>query len=169
MRILILCLLLSLTFVNSSAQVKNYTYSATAFGYSNGSMGAQFTKTGWPYKVEAGIGITTFFNKGAIGKDYTGFYNTNSATSVVTNYRESIYALVSLNGIGLRLGLSSKKRYYNGQTSGERWYVVTDAGTYALYGISIKSKNQYRIAYSAAWDNINGYGIGLSYNFNEHK
>jgi len=141
----------------------------TASIYYGRSLGVQFTKE--RKSGVYGIGITTFFNKGAVGKDYTGFYNPALAKEIVYNYNGTIYATYGkrINNfvISIKGGAAARKIYYNGETNGEKWYVVKDGGTYLLYGYSV-AYNIKKIQLLLSFDNANKFSLGIGINFKEY-
>lgn len=141
----------------------------TASVYYGNSLGVQFTKE--RKSGVYGIGITTFFNKGAVGKDYTNFYNPDLAKKIVYNFNGTIYVtygrLVNDFVISVKGGAAARKIYYNGETNGEKWYVVRDGGTYLLYGLNV-SYNIKKIQLLSSFDNINKFSLGIGINFKEY-
>jgi len=142
----------------------------TASVYYGKSFGVQFTKK--RNSGVYGIGITTFFNKGAVGKDYTGFYNPALAKEIVYNYNGTIYAtygrLLNHFVISVKGGAAAKKIFYNGETNEEKWYVVWDGGTYLLYGLNI-AYNIKKIQLLFSFDNANKFSLGVGINFKEYE
>lgn len=142
-------------------------YTATIH-YGN-SLGVQLSK-----KRNSGvyaIGITTFFNKGAVGKDYTNFYNPDLAKEIVYNYNGTLYVaygkLINDFVISIKGGMAARKIFYNGETNGEKWYVVKDGGTYLLYGLNV-AYNIKKIQLFSSFDNVNKFSLGIGINFSEY-
>lgn len=166
MRKLLFMGLLSLMYCATYSQ---YTFSI--YGSNNRSLGAELRKQ--KKKDIYGMGITTFFNKGAKGVDYTGFVNPVTAYERVTAYNGSIYGVYGVNYPSLsvlaRVGMGARKHFNNGIfSSGEQWYVVQDGGTYLLYGIALSTPlNKLRFSFVA--DNINGLSLGIGIFFTEPK
>jgi hypothetical protein len=141
----------------------------TASVYYGKSLGVQLTKE--RKSGVYGIGITTFFNKGAVGKDYTGFYNLALAKEIVYNYNGIIYVtygrLINNFVFSVKCGMAAKSIYYNGETNGEKWYVTRDGGTYLLYGFNV-AYNIKKIQLLSSFDNINKFSLGIGINFKEY-
>jgi hypothetical protein len=164
------CLFTTLIFVICFTVKGQYQYNFTGHVSAAKSFGLQFVKHNAAWGSHIGIGITTFFNRGAVGKDYTNFYNPAFAYEVRTEYSGSMYATLIHKWFGVRLGFGAKKHYYNGITNGEYWYVTRDGGTYLLYGVSLNKLDlTKRINFAAAYDNVNGLSLGLGISFNEGK
>lgn len=147
----------------------SYSQFYTASVYYGSAFGVELRKN--KTRAVYGIGMTTFFNKGANGKDYTGFVNPSLAYEQVSAYNGTIYANAGyrkkLVTYGIRLGFGARKIFYNGITNGENWYVVRDGGTYLLYGgyVGILVK-KFQISY--CFDNINKMSFGVGFNFKEN-
>lgn len=141
----------------------------TASVYYGKSLGVQLTKK--RKSGVYGIGITTFFNKGAVGKDYTNIYNPDKAKEVVYNYNGTIYVTYGrlLNDFvfSVKCGAAARKIFYNGETNGEKWYVVRDGGTYLLYGLNV-AYNIKKIQLLSSFDNVNKFSLGVGINFKEY-
>lgn len=161
-------LLIVLAMTVSFAATGQFQYNASAFASPSGTFGLQLTKLNREWNSHVGVGITTFFNRGSVGKDYTNFYNPALAYEVRTEYVGSMYATMVHRWFGFRLGFAPKAHYYNGSTNGEKWYVRRDGGTYLLYGVSLnKLSLTESVSCAAAYDNVNGFSVGLGISFNE--
>lgn len=164
MKLRTMLVMIALVTLSLGANSQIRKYAASAFVSSTNSYGLELTKK--VDRARVGIGITTYFNRGSIGKDYSGFFSPDSAVSVARNYSGSIYAVVARKNYGIRLGFGAVKYYHNGAND---WYVVTDGGTYLLFGAYKTFDFGNRLAVTVVYDNINELSVGLTVRFNEGK
>lgn len=159
-----------LVVVCTNSYSQKYEYTASAFGSTNGSFGLELGKQ--KDNLKLGVGGTTFFTKGARGRDYTGFFNPTAAYEVIPYYSGSLYGTVGIFSgefvFSTRLGMGARTLYYNGKTNGVDWYVRGNGGTYLLYGVS-STYGKRRVRTTIGYDNVNGGLFGISVKFNEGK
>jgi hypothetical protein len=162
--------LIVLFLILSNYCISQKIYTASLFYGTNKSLAAELIKK--RKNTTYGIGMSTFFNRGAKGQDYTNIYDPAFAYEIIQNFNGTLYGIVakSIDDVtaGVRIGMGARKFFYNGNTNGLEWYVVRDAGSYLLYGgfTNVKIRD-FRLTLS--YDNINKLSIGLGINFNEYK
>jgi len=153
--------------------ISNYCisqYTASLFYGTSKSLAAELLKK--RKNTTYGVGMSTFFNMGSKGTDYTNIYNPAFAYEIVQNFNGSLYGIVakSIGDVtgGIKIGLGARKFFYNGNSNGIDWYVVRDAGSYLLYGgfTNVKIGD---FCLTLSYDNINKLSVGVGINFNEYK
>lgn len=127
-------------------------------------------------EIVYGAGVSYFYNKGNIGKDYTGFIGTfTNAYDTVRAREGAIYGLIGqkVNDrlyILIKGGIGTRKKYINGKglmaMPNELWFVRQRDGEDLFCGAVIHY-NIGHLSLSASWDSFNSFGLGIGFNFNE--
>lgn len=127
-------------------------------------------------EIVYGAGVSYFYNKGNIGKDYTDFIlNFTNAYDTVRAKEGAIYGLIGQKVsdnlyILIKGGVGTRKKYINGKglmaMPNELWFVRQRDGEDLFCGAVIHY-NIGHLSLSASWDSFNSFGLGIGFNFNE--
>jgi hypothetical protein len=166
-------LLLSLVFMPILC-LSQLTGTVSVISSSNRSLSVEFKSISSASDIVYGGGVSYFYNKGNVGRDYTGFVSDMSGSYQEIIAREgAIYFLVG-NRISnsfacmFRFGMGTTKRYVNGiglpGRPDELWYVRKRNSEDILCGILFDYK-MGPVCATLSWDSFNSFGAGIGISF----
>jgi len=142
----------------------------------NKSVSVDFKVAGPTTDIVYGAGVSYFYNKGNIGKDYSGFIaDFTNAYDTVRAREGAIYGLIGqkINDnlyILIKGGVGVNTKFINGKgftgMPNELWY-VRQRDSEDLFCGAVLYYSIGHLSLSAAWDSFNSFGLGIGFNFNE--